>query len=113
MKQESLNRLQEIGGNDLVLKIIALFFQHVPERMITLKQGLAENNSDTVMRMAHSIKSSAANLGLEALENLSQEVESLANKGQIDGCRSLLEPIEEALKNALVTLSEIQKKLEH
>jgi len=113
MKQESLDRLIEIGGKDLAIKVIQLFFQHVPERVTTLKSGLEEGNADIVMRMAHSIKSSAANLGLETLRNLSQNIESLANKGQTKDCIPLVHSLDEAVENAYVILRETQKKLEY
>lgn len=112
MKQESLDRLIEIGGTDLALKVIQLFFQHVPERVSSLKEGLKKGDADTVMRMAHSMKSSAANLGLEKLRNLAQNIESLANKGLTNDCIPLIESLDETVESALEILYETQKKLE-
>jgi len=112
MEQNSLDRLVNIGGNDLAIKVIKLFFEHVPERVKSLKKGLEEGNSDEVMRMAHWMKSSAANLGFEKLRSLAQNVESLANNGQIDDCKPLVPLLEETVENAIVSLIETQKKLE-
>jgi len=74
----ALERVQRIGGEGLVQRMIGAFLEHVPGRVNAL---VASDDGDDAGRAAHAIKSSAGNLGLERLRLLAQEIEARAELG--------------------------------
>ena len=58
-----------------------------------LDQALANNDSGTVRRLAHSLKSNGADFGAVALSNLCAQLEEKARSGNLDGASELAEDI--------------------
>ncbi|NLG60901.1 MAG: hypothetical protein GX539_01555 [Candidatus Cloacimonetes bacterium] len=97
----ALERVQRIGGLQLVQRMIRAFLEHVPARVDAL---LASASALDAARAAHAIKSSAGNLGLERLRLIVREIEARAElgdetwselrmyvAGEIDAARPVLE----------------------
>lgn len=78
LDRDALERVQRIGGERLVQRMIGAFLDHVPARVDAL---VAAGDGNDAGRTAHAIKSSAGNLGLERLRLLAQEVEARAELG--------------------------------
>ena len=57
---------------------------------------------------AHSLKSSAANIGAERVRGLAQQVEDLASQGDLDGVRRLHESLRAAVADAGAQLREME-----
>ncbi|MBL8797243.1 MAG: Hpt domain-containing protein [Planctomycetia bacterium] len=79
-----LAQLRQMGGPPFVQKMIALFVEHTPPRLAGIRQGLAQGDLAAVEFAAHSLKSSAGNLGADRVQELAQEIESLAAARQGD-----------------------------
>lgn len=75
---EALNKLEAVGGNDLVVRMIELFTRLVPERLANGRAALASGDSKTLERLMHSMKSSAANVGAVQLQRFAAEAELLS-----------------------------------
>jgi len=89
-----LDRLREWGGPELLGRMIELFLELGPDRLGSLRTGLAEGDFEAVGRVAHSLKSSAGNLGAERLRAASAGLEELTSEGdreQIEAGAALLE----------------------
>ncbi|MBL0149928.1 MAG: Hpt domain-containing protein [Ideonella sp.] len=69
--------------------------------------ALAEGNAKAWAQAAHSLKSSAANLGADALAGCYRELEKCGREGRIDDARSLLEPTRREQQRALLELREL------
>ncbi len=78
----ALERLRELGGEALLSKMIDLFLENTPKRIQAALEGERVGNWHEIERAAHSIKSSAANLGLGGLQTLAHQVEGLAGAQQ-------------------------------
>jgi HPt (histidine-containing phosphotransfer) domain-containing protein len=76
-----LDRLREWGGPELLGRMIELFLELGPDRLASLRAGLEEGDFDAVGGVAHSLKSSAGNLGAERLRVASARLEEVANTG--------------------------------
>ncbi len=74
----ALERVQRIGGVQLLHRMFRAFLEHVPARVEALLQ---EDDAHEAARTAHAIKSSAGNIGLERLRLLAQETEARAELG--------------------------------
>lgn len=112
INQEVFDRLFEIGGTPLAQRVIDLFFTHTPEKIASVEQSFEQGDLKTLERAAHSIKSSAANLGLEELREVSAELERAAHRGEADACARLVPELLACRTAAENALRIKQKELE-
>ncbi len=77
----AFQRLRAWGGDELLGKIVSLFLEHAPTRLAEVETGLAEGDLERVERGAHALKSSAANLGGTALQQVCTRLEAAAEAG--------------------------------
>lgn len=106
----ALERLTEWGGTELSSKMIDLFLQHAPERADNIKKGLNEGDRELAHRSAHSLKSTAANVGAEALRAVSGRIEALADAGDTAQAADLLPELDLRVAEALAALEEARKR---
>lgn len=95
--KSALERIDKIGGADLVRKMIDIFLTNVPQRLATAREGQQHGDFKAIEQAVHSIKSSAGNLGADALQELAGRIEALAEVRQGDGIPLLLNELEEIL----------------
>ncbi len=106
----ALRRLEEWGGPTLVGKMVALFLENAPERMESIRSGAAEGNLSKVERGAHSLKSSAANLGAERLRDDASRMEKAAERRDGDEIRDLLPDMDTHFQDTLRALRAHQEE---
>jgi len=105
----ALDRLREWGGEKLVGQMVRLFLDNSSARMDQMRAGANGRDPAEAERGAHSLKSSAANVGAERLRHLCAEMESAAVEGKIEVVIQLLPSIEEAYAEAISGLEEVIK----
>lgn len=103
-------RLREWGGDELLHRMIELFLKNAPDKVGQVEAGLLASNLEEVERGSHSLKSSAGNLGAEALRLQSARVEGLAEsepapdeelvRREVERLRHIYTETEAALKEA-------------
>jgi len=91
LEAAALDRLLRVGGQDFVIEMIDLFLLHAPERIAAAIAAAAAGDLVTVHRSAHSLKSTAANIGAVRLQALAAEVESSASTGASESIVSMVE----------------------
>lgn len=104
----ALARLVEWGGEGLRAKMIDLFLEHAPTRLAEIREGFGEGNAERVERGAHSLKSSAGNVGATQLQEICQEMEARASDGELAGLDGLLPELERACSEALEALRAVR-----
>lgn len=80
----ALERLQEWGGEALVERMIELFFEQGTIRLEELRAAVEVGAMEQAERAAHSLKSSAGNLGAERLRSVAGALEAQAVEGRVD-----------------------------
>lgn len=90
----ALERLLRIGGQEFLVEMIELFLEHAPQRLASARTALAENDVKTLYRSAHSLKSTAGNLGARALQNMAADVEGRAAEEDLAPIPALLDELE-------------------
>ncbi|MBB6188001.1 Hpt domain-containing protein [Rhodanobacter sp. MP7CTX1] len=95
--QRALIDLQEIGGDAFVGECIELFLSSAPTKLTDAKDAAEKGDVKTAIRAAHTLKSTAAQLGLEKLSALCSEMEMLGNAGDMAGLLRLLADAENEL----------------
>lgn len=103
----AIERLREWGGEELPRKMIDLFLDHSPGRMDQIREGARTGETRNAETGAHSLKSSAGNVGAVRLQGLSEEAESRAEARDLSGLREILPALEEAFGEALEELRKI------
>jgi len=104
---DALARLEEWGGEELVAQMVRLFLQNSPERLDQIRTVAGPESGDIPERGAHSLKSSAANVGAVRVRAVAAEMESAATAGNLERVRQLLPRLEDAYREAVAALNEI------
>jgi len=75
---DNIRALQPEGEPDLLSRIISIYLEDTPNQMDNLYQALQNKDTKEVRSIAHSLKSSSANLGALALSALFKDLEHKA-----------------------------------
>jgi HPt (histidine-containing phosphotransfer) domain-containing protein len=81
LDHEVIAMLQEAIGAS-VKRIIVLYLEDFPNNIQQMRQALQAQDLTTVAMLAHSVKSSSANLGAMQTSQLATQLESLINNGE-------------------------------
>lgn len=106
---QALERLREWGGDKLAGQMVRLFLKNSGTRMDQMRTGAANGDLQEAERGAHSLKSSAANIGAEHLRTLATRLESAALDKSVDGVRAILPELETAYGDAMRELATLEK----
>ena len=110
LDQAALDRLREWGGDKLLEQMVRLFLDNSLTRMEQIRAGAQGGDIKEAEKGAHSLKSSAANIGAEQLRVLAASMEHQAADGEVAACGALLAELEDAYKQARAALEEIDKE---
>jgi HPt (histidine-containing phosphotransfer) domain-containing protein len=108
--EKRLNHLRRLGGNQLLDDLINLFFCTGPERLKGLGEALAQGKLAEVARLAHSLTSSAGNLGATELQDLAARLEHQAGAGETTSLQDLVRQLEESWERTRPLLLAHKKK---
>lgn len=107
----ALDRLREWGGDKLLGQMIRLFLENAPGRMEQIRSGAGDGGVGEAEKGAHSLKSSAANVGAHRVRDVSADIERLAGGGDLAAVRGLLPSLEAAFAEAIEALGAVEKGL--
>ncbi len=85
-----LRRLQELGGDKLATELVDMYLIRGAQLLETISDGIDDQKFSEIKNAAHSLISSAGNLGGKKISNLSKLMENAALEEQIDGMPDLL-----------------------
>jgi len=111
LNESAIDRLQEWGGPNLVKKMVRLFLDTSHQRVDQVRDGLANDGLTEAERGAHSLKSSAANLGATELQEISASMERLLSVEDTAAALELLPHFEDAHCQAIDALTELEATL--
>ncbi len=103
----TLRSLDEDGSLGLVAELLTSFVESADTHLATLMQAVAEGNAKALGQTAHSMKSSAANLGAEGLSACYRELEKCGREARIDDARQHLERTRHEQQRAVSALREL------
>ena len=102
--------LKKIGGSNLVKKMILAFHENVPNRILSAYEGAKNRKIDDIERAAHSLKSSAGNLGAVQMHELSENLEKIAGRKENADYRALISEIEKSYHAFKLYLDQYMKE---
>jgi two-component system, sensor histidine kinase and response regulator len=110
INRDTLDGLRELdpnGGTDLIKEVLRLFLKSTPTVVAQLRAGVVTGDSRAVARAAHTLKSSATNVGAESLANGYRELEKLGRQDRIEEAHGLCDAVVAEHDRAMIALREI------
>jgi PAS domain S-box-containing protein len=102
---DQVEALERCGGDrELLRELIDLFLADVPGQMAGLSAAVEAGDTDTVYRLAHTIKGAVATFAAEPARAAALELETIGRSGKLEGAADAwrrLGPLLEQLKGAL------------
>ncbi|MCC7011788.1 MAG: Hpt domain-containing protein [Planctomycetes bacterium] len=86
--------LKELGGDEdpgLYLEVIELFLDDAAQQIVNLREAMARGDTRQLERIAHTLKSSSANVGALRFSKLCFEIEQLGRCSDLAHAGSLVE----------------------
>ena len=106
--QAALDRLVEWGGDKLLRQMLRLFLENSRVRLDAMREALPDGGDlDEVHRGAHSLKSSAANVGAMEMSGIAAQLEATADSGDRAGSAVLFAELTRAYEVAEVRLQSV------
>jgi HPt (histidine-containing phosphotransfer) domain-containing protein len=95
-----------VGGDRvLVSELFALFAADAPARLRELRDALTRGDAASAALTAHTLKGSAGNLYITAVEQAAAEVERLAHRGDLAAATRAAGHLDGALAEALARMA--------
>jgi HPt (histidine-containing phosphotransfer) domain-containing protein len=88
------NNLRAMVGADFIGELVDTFLEDSPELIRQMDQALANGDTDTFRRAAHSLKSNSANFGATRLAEQARMLEMMAKEGRLDQVGDSLDEVE-------------------
>ena len=110
--EAALDRLRRLDRDGtLVRDMIDVFLDYTPRLLAAALAGETAGDLDAIERAAHSLKSSAANLGARVVQDLAQRIELLAREKDLSSIVPLLRELVAAFEPAKARLENLRKEL--
>jgi HPt (histidine-containing phosphotransfer) domain-containing protein len=88
-----------------------MFLDSTPKAIAQLRRAIDAGDSKAVGRVAHTLKSSAANVGAESLSLGMRELEKLGREARIDDARALSDVVIAEHDRAMAALREVLEEV--
>jgi HPt (histidine-containing phosphotransfer) domain-containing protein len=92
------------NADSLFSKLVGLFEASAAQRVHEMRQALGKKDLKILKREAHTLKSSAGNLGAFKVQMGSQELEDLASNEHVQGASHLIDALELQVNQAISEL---------
>ena len=103
----TLRELDEFGGMGLAQEIFTSFLHSAEHGLAQVEGAIAAGNARALGQAAHALKSSAANVGAQALSGCCRELEACARDGRMAQAPALLGPARREHQRARSQLQDI------
>ncbi|TFW27399.1 response regulator, partial [Massilia horti] len=107
---ENIRALSRERGDALVQQVIAAYVDDTPQQLRSLREAIAGDDSGSVRKVAHTLKSASANVGAQKLAQLCKEMEHLGRADTTEGANVILTDMEQEFQAVRHSLSEILEK---
>lgn len=87
---ESLREIDALGGMGLAQDLFRAFLDTAGPGLAQVQQAISSGNTAALGKVAHTLKSTAANVGAQQLSGAYRELESLGREDKLEQARALL-----------------------
>lgn len=103
-----IESLRDLGDDELVLELVEIFMEDTPPRLEELAKAYIDGDAERIESVAHSLKSSCANLGAIRLSEICRDLEAKGREGELAQAEELIvlsqeeyQRVSESLQNCL------------
>jgi CheY-like chemotaxis protein len=89
---------------ELLAEVVDLFLQHCPHLVSKIEAAINNNDAQALHTAAHSLKGSASNFGVKAVQETLQELETLGRMGNLDRANDAFSRLKCALQDMELAL---------
>jgi CheY-like chemotaxis protein len=107
---DNIRALSPANGEALLERVLQAFLHDTPVQLRTIQLAIAGNNAGQLRKSAHSLKSSSANVGADALAQRCKELEQMGRNDTTAGAASLLADMEQSFQAARQALGALLEK---
>lgn len=83
----------DLGGGAVLADLIEIFLEEAPKHLETMERAVEEDDPEALRIAAHTLKSSAGQLGARGLSELAEDLEGVGESGDLSDAA---EPVDEA-----------------
>ena len=102
---DNLRQHTTASGENLLNKAVTLFLDSAPKEIDKLQKAFEQLDCNTLSGIAHSFKSSCANLGLQSLADCAASIEARSKQGDTQDIDRLITTIQLDLPDAITALN--------
>ncbi len=107
---ENIRALSAGNGEALLEKVLHAYLDDTPTHLRTIKSAIDSGSTVQMRKAAHSLKSSSANVGADALAQRCKEMEQLGRNDTTAGAAALLDDMERSFQAVRQALGAILEK---
>jgi HPt (histidine-containing phosphotransfer) domain-containing protein len=103
LDREVLLSIRELPNNserDLASELVEIYLGDTPPRLSGLRKAVAEEDLASIQAIAHSVKSSSANVGARRLSIIAGRLESMGRSGDVSRAPELIMLMETEYRRA-------------
>lgn len=107
---DTLNILRQLdpeGGGGFLKRLVAIYLSTAPESLIQIENAIKTVDRHTLIKVAHTFKSSAANVGAEKLADICKQLEVYGENDQMNEAAKLLVRIQHESRYVKIALEEL------
>jgi HPt (histidine-containing phosphotransfer) domain-containing protein len=106
----AFERLRATMGTDFADELLSTFVEDSQDLVTSMRRALAEKDTDSLRRAAHSLKSNAASFGATTLSTLAMDLEALARSGRLAGAASRVEALASECERVVRALRRVERE---
>lgn len=116
MKEDSLDvslfdknaALDRLGGDlDLLIELAGMFLEDCPRLIDGIQEALENNDSDSVQRLAHSLKGAVGNFSAQSAFDAAHELETMGREGNLSGAKEIFSGLKQNIERLKPALSKL------
>ena len=107
---ENIRALSASNGDALLERVLQAYLEDTPGHLRTIKAAIDSGSTVQIRKAAHSLKSSSANVGADALAQRCREMEQLGRNDTTAGAAALLDEMERSFQAVRQALGAILEK---
>ncbi|WP_068546452.1 two-component regulator propeller domain-containing protein [Thalassotalea crassostreae] len=108
---DAIREIEKLTGKSIYPKVFVKFKAEFSGKLVKLKETLAINDNEEVRKLAHGMKSLAANLGAKELSQLSVQIEQYAHSNELHLCVRIVEKLETVFQQTKIILEDVAREL--
>jgi HPt (histidine-containing phosphotransfer) domain-containing protein len=98
--------LDRLGGDlDLLIELAGMFLEDCPRMLDGIESALDSGDSDSVQRLAHSLKGAVGNFSAKAAFDVAQGLEDIGREGDLSRAQATFSDLKQELERLMPALS--------